>query len=80
MFCIVRIIELVGLAIPTLLHPLNLFFGPTVHRQALDFRDVGAQLAMDSSAFDADEDTQVPGGPTWVTSSAVSANLIAGLF
>ena len=44
---------------------LNLLLRPLVQIDRLDLGDVDPQVPMDASTADADEDTQIPGCPSW---------------
>jgi hypothetical protein len=58
----------VGASIAPAQDALQLLVCPRVEVDRLDFADVGAHAAVDSGATDADEDAEVPAGPSrvWV--------------
>lgn len=56
---------------------LDLVGVPCVHTQRLDFGDVSTQLSMQRRTSHAEEDAQVPAGPSWVVGAAVGTFVIA---
>lgn len=67
---------MIGLDVPVLLHKLDLFLRPLVERQALHFRDMGPNLAMDACTIHANEYTNVKRSPSRGTSFTVCADIV----
>lgn len=56
----------VGSSIAPAQNTLELFIGPRVEIHGLHTTDMGTHAPMNTGASDANEDSEVPGGPSWV--------------
>lgn len=72
----VGFIKSVCLSIPHLLHALDLFLSPLVKVNRFYPGYVHPEIPVDSSTSNADEHTNVPGGPSWPFRLAVRTKLV----
>jgi hypothetical protein len=56
----------VGARVSPAQYPLHLLIGPGIQIDRLDSTDMGSHASVNAGTSNADKDTQVPTGPSWI--------------